>query len=473
MELVSTAISQEVDKILDEKMPRPFYEWSIYFRIRKPCPIEIAQDDDPRIPADEKENIYRPLKIVNFDISRDYEQNAGDEISISVTMGLGLWYKVLQPCRDYLEAVVTRKPQLEHDRHRDQERQEEVEVYYAIPKVAAIQVGQASSMDRQSRVDLDLIGVIDLEFQLMDLSLEKLRAITVGGIFRKVKPEDVVKGFVAKESNTVKIADDGPAVTAIKMFEADNSEEREHIVIPQGLPLFQVPHYVQRYCGGIYSSGINIYIQNKEIYIFPPYNTKRLDKEDKTLTIIKLPDQAYEEAERTYRLDGDKVIIMAATDSQFDDRGDEDFKSDANGIRFADARKYMHTLVDTEDNKAIAKRGRLNNEFLFKEVKIGDEQNNKVKSSKEAIHANPFFEDSRLTLKEGNFISFNWKNSDASLLYPGMPVKILYLRGQEVRELQGSLLKVFQSNQMQNRGITSSNYQQQSALFVYVEKSIQ
>lgn len=471
MDLTESPLHDEIIKIISDETKRPFYTWKFHFRIRKPNNVEIAEADiTDYVDEEEKDGIFKPLKITNIDFVRDYEQNAADEGSINITMGMGMWYKILQPYRDYLELVLKRIPQKEEDRTDDEDQEEEIEVFYAIPKIDPSQVGTSSMMDKYSRHDLDSKGLVDIEFQLLDLSTEKLRAITVGGIFRKVKPEDLIKGILAKETEDVMLGDDGPAVETIKMTKADNTEQREHILIPQGTKLLDVPHYVQRFCGGVYSTGINIYLQNKDWYIFPPYNLKRLEEENRTLTILKIPDMVYDDAERTYRKDGDKLIIMATSDSQFDDKGDEDFKVDGNGIRFADARFFMDSLVETKDNKAIAKRSKINHEFLFKEMKINDEQNNNVQLSQQAIHANPYFENTRLALREGNYIAFRWKNSDASMLYPGMPVKILYMKNDELKEMRGSLLKAHLSVQLSNKGITSNDYRQQTALFVYAKK---
>ena len=241
-------------------------------------------------------------------------------------------------------------------------------------------------------------------------------------------------------------------------------------MIPQGTSLLDVPQYIQRACGGIYSTGINTYLQSRNWYIFPPYNTKRLDKEDKTLTVIKVPSAALEESERTYRMDGTRLIIMAPSDSHFDDKGNEEFKNMGNGIRFADARRFMSELVETKDNKAVAKRKKLNHEFLYMEMKVEDENNNNVPMSSDNIHSNPFVENTKLSVREGSVISFLWKNCDASLLYPAMPVRVLYMKRNEIRELHGSLIKVHESIMMRNKGMTANNFQQQAAIYVYVNR---
>ena len=472
MDLKDTPLHDEIKKIINSEEKKVFHQWECYFRIRKPNNVDIkGANVGPYIKEEEKDDIYRPLKITNIDFIKDYQGANADEGSINLTIGLGMWYKILQPYRDYLEIVIKKIPQHDLDKTIDMEEDSEDLVFLAIPKLNPQTVGEASRLDRYQRVDLDIAGVIDVEFQLLDLSMEKMRAVTVGGIFRKTKNEDVVKALLAKQASEIKIADDGLAVEGIKIIEADNQEEREHTVIPQGTPICDLPLLVHRACGGLYSTGINMYLQDRNWYVYPLYNTDRFEKEDKTLTVFKIPNAVYDEVERTYRMDGDRLICMATSDSFFDDHGDVRFKESGNGIRFADARMYMQGLVETKDNKAIAKRDKLNHEFLFKEMKVGDELNNFVQTSVDNIHANPFNENSKLAYKEGNVYSFIWRNSDDKLLYPGMPAKILYLKNGEIMQLNGVLLKVHHTVQMLGQAITATNYRQQTALFIYANKA--
>lgn len=467
----NSPISDEIYKILNNTEQKSYYRWDVYFRIRQPCPIELPKYPEKEaglVPEQEKENIYRPLKLLNFDTSRDYELASGDDSSVTAVFTLGLWYKILEPCRDYLEAVVTRYPQKPVSREEEDSSEENTQVYYAIPKVSKESVGQANNLDKISRVALDLTGLIDIEFQLMDLSMEQLRSVYVGGIFRKSTAFDTMRAAIAKETAGITIENDSAAIESYKFYEADNTEEREHIVVPQATQLFDLPAYLQSKCGGIYSTGIGIYLQNKELYVYPPYNTKRFDEEDKTLTILKLPDAQYEQSERTFRIDGSRVIILAQSESDFKHVGNSEFRNEYSGIKFADARKFMDTLVETKDNKAMANRAKINHEYLYKDIKVKEESNNKVERSQDTIHANPFKEDSLLSMKDGSFLAFKWMNSDASLLYPAMPVKILYMSNDELIELRGTLLKVMHSTQLMNRGITSSSYIEQTALYVYV-----
>ena len=104
-------------------------------------------------------------------------------------------------------------------------------------------------------------------------------------------------------------------------------------------------------------------------------------------------------------------------------------------------------------------------------MQIGDEQNNNVQNSVDSIHSNPFVEDSKLSRREGNFYTFLWKNSTDEEFYPGMPVKILYIKDDELKEIRGVLLKAHHAIMMQGVGMTAQTYRQQTVFYIYVDKN--
>lgn len=473
-DLNGNPIKKEITRIAypDPKDKPSYYNYDVYFRIRTPNPIKI--DDkaySKNIPNEKDRNVYRPLRVTNIDFKRDYDTAFADEVSIKAMIPLGMWVKVLQPSRDYLECVIKRTVVNTQNRAVEKDEEETVFIYAAIPKTEVANVGQTTQLDRYTRDDLDLKDFIPVEFQLIDLSIEKLMSVSVGGIFRRVKPSDVIKALITKTVENIKVNDDAKAIEALNFIDADNTETREHIVIGDNLPLLQLPQYVQQKAGGVYSLGLSSYIQDRRWYIFPTYNTKRLDKESRTLVVVKIPSRYYDEIESTYRKDGDKLFILASSESEFADRGDEEYRALGSGVRFADAKSYMSQLVETKDNKALAHRAKLNNEYLVKDLKVRSSSLNKVPSSSEPINANPFHENSKLASRSGSWYSFVWNRADATLIYPGMPAKILYTFEGDILELHGTVLKVHASIQQSVPGMTVKAFDNQTVLAVYVDKT--
>jgi hypothetical protein len=138
-----------------------------------------------------------------------------------------------------------------------------------------------------------------------------------------------------------------------------------------------------------------------------------------------------------------------------------------NGVRLADANQFMESVVKTADNKATISRTLLNHEFIAKEK---DDGVNNVQVSKDRISANPFVEYSRLTARNGAIYEFVWENSDPSLLYPGMMVRVLYLLGNDIVEQHGVLLYTHALTQLRGTPVSSKAHITTSHLAIFVNK---
>lgn len=466
-DLENNALYEDIKQIQQGDSPKVFFTYEVYFRVRKPNPIEIPESQKGQYGShEEKDDIYRPLKLKSIDTIRDYVNTSADDITLTAIFGLGLWTKILQPYRDYLECVIRKIPLKDSTRDTDQNTESTTSIYYAIPK-SVDQNATANQLGRYSRDELDTLGLVEVQWQLIDLSIEKLRAVSIGGIYRKVKNEEVLKALITKSVENIKVDEEHKAIETLSIYKADNQTQREHTVIADNTPLLSLPFYLQKKAGGIYSFGLSSYIQERNWYIFPTYNTKRFDEENKTLTVIKVPNTHYDEIEKTYRKQGDKLYILAASTSAFLDRGQEALKESGSGIRYSSASRYMNELVETKDNKAIAHRKKLNNEYLIQDLKVRDESRNKVALSANPITDNTYHENSQLSMRVGSIYLFTWRRCDCRLLYPGMPVKVLYLKQGSIHELYGTLLKVHVSEALSGQGITSQDYDAQAALAIF------
>ena len=464
MEIETSPLAKEIDKIVKDGEKKVHFRWDAEFRIREPNDVKIsdAEYDVKFTPKEEDEKLYKPLKVLNIDFVRDYEEGIADEITLQCTIPMGLWLKVLYPYRDYLEVTLIRVPLKEVTGEENDEEEKESEKFACIPKVDQQTTGEGKTLEKFSRFELDLKGVLDIDFQLFDLSTEKVRTVTVGGIFRRNKPENVVKGLIMGESKKIKL-EDGPAIEALNIVKASNEEEREHFFIPQGTLLTEVSAFVQKYCGGLYNSGVNQYLQNKAWYIYPLYDTTRFDQEEKTITIIKVPQLRYRDIERTFRTEGKKLFVLGTSNSEFQDITEISYLREGNGVRFADSRKFLKELVETKDNKAIAHRGKLNHEYVSE-----DKQNrNNVLLSKDPINGNPFLEYSKLARKKGNIYTFVWENCDTSLVHPGMLAKILYIKNEDIIELHGVVLKVHSAVMLKGQAITAQSHRAVASLSIF------
>lgn len=454
MEIEESPIYQEIKQIIDEG-PKPIsFQWKAKIHV--------------------KDKEFEPVKIIDVDYRKDYTENFGDEITIKLLLPMGLWAKVIYPARNELEISLFKYPLEEVGDLKEEDKEIDSIKYTAvvIPN-DKLPVLTGKNIDKYSITDLDLKQVLTIDFQLFEKAIEKLRMVTVGGIFRRCTAEEVLKAVLAKESKKIKISS-GKVLDGVDVIKPDNKERREHLIIPQGTKLTDLATFMQLRVGGIYNSGINSYYQNKFWFVYSLFNTGRYQKASKKAVIVKVPKQRFTAIERTYRQDGDILYILATSDSDFSDDGGTNFLNTGNGVRFSDSRRYLRDIVEKKDNKAIIKRDKVNHEYVFKKPKDqegGDKPDlNTVYLSTDEINSNPFAEYSNLAGKFGAYYQFDWENSEASLLFPGMPVKIYYLDRDKIKDLYGVIHFVNSSVQMVGQAITSKKHLFKTTVVVFANK---
>lgn len=431
-------------------------------------PVNFTWSAELHLPIGDFTASQQVLKIMEIDTVRDYELGIGDETTVRMQIPMGFWAKKVYPNRTEIEITIFRKT-IGETAGVAVNAAVQAQRFMASLKLEGLTILQGKDIEMISEETLNLRGLVDVTFQLINKTLDKLRMVTVGGIYRKTTGEQVVKAILAGESNKV-LADSGDAIEAINMVPATNQDKREHVMLPQGLKLPDVATYIQDKCGGLYSSGLNCYMQGRTWYIYPLYDNTRLKTEIVTATVVKIPQTLSKGGERTYRQNGGETIILGTSDSDFSDDAGTQYLNEGNGVRFADANKFMNKgLVTTLNNKAVALRGQLLNEVVTEAIT----GRNTVFMSDRKITANPYREYSKMAARNGAKFIFQWDNSDPGLLTPGMMMKILYLNGNNVDRLTGVLLRTHTLVQLQGANIQSERYISTTAVGVFVNKSTQ
>ena len=449
MEIESTALYQEIMSIINDG-PKPVNNYyKAYFII-----------DDKK---------YEPLKILDISSDRNYVTEKTDIRFITLVIPAGLWSKVIYPKLNILDISVVKIPLQEISEEGMPDEEIEEIRYTAIPIPSTVPNLTGDSIQRMSIAAIDTaMGYFNVQFQLVEKGFEAMKMVTVGAVFRRTTTEDVTKGVLAKERRKVKTIS-GYGVKTIDMIKSDNEEKREHIFLPQGLRYLDVPEYIQQNCGGIYNSGINIFFQNRGLFVYPPFDTTRYRSAPIKATILKIPKQRYTELERTYREEGDVVFIAGTSDAKFEDQSFIKSRNIGDGVRYGDSRFTMRDITEIKDNKSKIVRKDINTEFVSKSK--SDQPNYRqqlyVPLSREHINSNPFFQRSRLAHVNGAIYQIDWQNSNPDLLIPGMMVKIIYMSKDEFKELYGVLTQVASTTQLKGEGLTSQKHITNSALFVF------
>ncbi len=452
MEIENSSMWREVTKILNAGDPtasKPVhYSWTAQIHVNG-----------------EK---YLPLKVISIDILSDYEDNYADVMMVRISIMGGMYASYIYPSKENIEITLFRNPLEEVGDIGDPEEKTQTERYRATLIDKGNPIVESNNRNPPTTENLDLTSIVEVDFQLVNKTLEQMRMISIGGNYRNATAGDVIKGLLTRESKNVKV--EGVKIPkGVDMVDKSNPVVRDHIIFPHGTPLVQVPHYVHNKCGGVYSAGLGYYFFNDYWYVYPCYDTTRFNLSNRTkLTVLNIPKDKLPSVERTYRLNGKNLIILATGAVKFSDDSEVQQLNAGNGVRFANADVLMGGGFSvTKNNKTVASRGTNNNEFVSTPRTTG---NNLVRVSNNEINANVYLETSKLAKRQGSFFTFEWENSNPTLIFPGMVVKIMYLDNDLVKTVDGVLLKAHTYIGQRGEGMTATRHIAHSVLSIFVQR---
>ena len=374
-----------------------------------------------------------PIKVSGIHINREYNQSFADEIVLYVTFPLGKYFTQIYPNKTNLTVNLAKIPLTETA----QEELTEVNITTQTYRAILIDKGDLAAdgnIDQlQNETDGDRAGFIEVEMQLVDVSLEYIRLKTIGGIIRNAVPGTTLKTLFTKESTNLPIALESK-IKGLTMVEPDNTVARKQTVIPHGTKLIDLPNWLQREGGGIYSSGLGCYLQNGSWYIYPEYDTDRFDLARETVSIFNIPPKRFPHVERTYHVSGKSLYILSTGQVKHVDRSENEMNNEGNGVRFTDPELLLNGYSSTKDNTTKLQRGDINTEVVNIERSTGL---NNVPVSPSRYNSNIFHEMSMLATRKGQYVQVSWQNSQPELIKPGMPVRFYSYRGDELIQRDG------------------------------------
>lgn len=448
MEILESALAGDINKIIDKTTQARYY-WT-------------ADIHNPN----EKVSV---LKVISIDAKCDYEENFTDEIVIKVLVPGGQYAYKLFPYLDNLELTLYKFDAYSNNYEQlDGAKSISNERY-----VATIINPPASSVEMNTRIKpteaaLDISSFVELKIQLINKAVDQMRMRTFGNNFRNNTGHEVVRSVLTSESRLIDVSSEylpqGVDIIPIK-----NPVKRDHIIIPQGTRLVDVPDYVHRHCGGVYSTGMSYYYYKGLWYVFPSYDTTRFDTTAKTMSIINVPAKNMPGMEKTFIVEGNHTTIIATGNTKVFNASEELILNKGNGVRFANADGFMESFAETADNKALASRGRTNNEFIT--IKRGNGNNN-VMQSPNKITANSLFEYSKLAARDGVMMMLSWENSNPDIIYPGMPVRLKYLEDDDIKEVDGVVLKTHNYIQLAGDGLLTNRHLCTTSIALFIKRTI-
>lgn len=408
-----------------------------------------------------------PLKLLEDQLTRQFTEQFSDYRFITILIGEGTYNEKILPFKDSLKVTIYKKPVEETTGESNIDSKIIVRTYLGSILDNTNEKLESKHPFATSQEDLDKGSQIEVNLQLVDPAAEQLSYFTVGGILSGMRTDDAVKGILSIEAGKLELPKDSN-LKGVDMVQGDNDDLRDHIIIPHGTKLTQLADYIHRNAGGVYNTGLSQYIQNGIWYVYPQYHLGRFKETDRTAIIYRIPERTVPNIERTFKFKDNKLSILATDKVSVVDPSERKQLSDGIGNRYVRAGMVIEEFVVME-----AGDGAIDSRDNMVEY-IVDERKNKLHNvpfSTNRITSNHVYEISKLADRMCQVMIVNWENGDPDLLYPGMPIKYVYLDGDTVNEIYGNVMGV-ESTTVSNSSPTVSKYINMINIFLYVERMV-
>lgn len=441
-------ILNEVSKIEAAVIPSPYHNWS--------CLLHVADEN------------YRMPLVLQTAVRRDYLENLSDVFKVTVRCDAALYNTVVYPNRDKLKVTLSRKPVYVKGAGEKFDPLYQVEQYIAklVDAKSNNIVGENPITNNKSNYNTH--ALIDIELQVTSSVVARLRNMTYHTNHINTSAIEAIRTILTRF--TVDGGDrEGERVKGVDVADNHSVEKRAQIAIPSNTPLLNAPAIINRYSDSVYSTGFGYYLQNGIWYVFSPYDLKRFERGQysHSLTIVNVPSNQLPGIEKTYRNTGTQLIVIANGETKHFDPTERNATNEGTGARFVDANRADEQLDSYEDGKMQFKPREFINEFTAMEREEGDVR----MSTSMNITGNPRNEYSKLAQRMGTLVGVLWELSAPDLLYPGMPVKYIYLENGLPKSKYGTLVGVDCKDSPANDNVASTIFSTTSYLSIFLEKA--
>lgn len=412
---------------------------------------------------------YPLVKIISIDSDRNYLLNYHDSPIVKALVPMGTYHTGIYPYMDNLTVVLRRTPigAVSDEVNYSQSVQEEA--YYAHLHGQGSPYLEQNQRNEVDQTSMDLSAMIEITIELIPLAAQQIRMMMVSpGTLRNTTTDKALRTILTAESAKIQV-DTAYKITGVDMVPGNNQTPRDHIQIPHGITLGNIPVWIHEQQGGIYSAGLGYYLQGQMWYVYPLFDPTRDSSQTACLTIINVPKNQFPGVEITYMTSGDHTTILSTGDTQYRDVSPQAQLNQGSGARWTDASTMIGGFTQTVDNKTVAYRAKVNNEVQTIQRPDGM---NYTPVSGSRITANPFYEYSKLAQRDGAYFTLTWENSEPNLVKPGMLARVLYMNQGQVAQVDGVVLRASHIQRMAGKGMTNTRYVSDSAITLFVKRAM-
>lgn len=408
--------------------------------------------------------VHKPYQLIGFDIDRDTSKKMSDYIIIEVALDQAIYLNYVVPNKNNITVTLYKKPRTEMGDALVGKIYSETFSAYVIggtDPMMTPKINMGSSDEA-----LSTAGFNTYHFQLVAKAAEQVRAFECEGIYHGQSPGDLLRDLFTRYSSQAKLGPD-QAIPGVEMIPPDNKQKMQNMYIPPGISLLDLPEYLQNEVGGIYNAGIDFFLHANTWFIWPKYGLDRHNTNKRVLTVFALPESQLPGAERTFINDPGQVRIIATGGGSLADATESIALNQGNGVRYVDAMSLIGDGIQVSGNKMIARRGVNANEFVDNKRPNGV---NIARMAESVVTSNPMKYASQLSASKGVVVTVGWENADPNILYPGMPVKYIVMRGSEMVERRGILVAEQYKVEPANRRMKASFHRCTAGLTLFLSR---
>lgn len=406
-----------------------------------------------------------PLQIIRQDIGRNYRSGYLDDNSIVLTFGAGTVMNDIAPFSDDLRITIAKSPATE-DGNIITSQPVQVRTFKAyLGENTSNTAETGSNPVMQDTETANRFSIQHTQFVLEEVAVQQLRGQQVGYIARACPPWRVLEAFVSNAIKALKLGVD-ETINRFDIVEPNNDNPRDHVIVPDPTPMLDLADHLQNNQGGIYSTGLGFYIQDRTIFAWPMYDMSRRQTAKKLLTIILAPSRQSMMIDRTWVLKGRQLSILSAGISKVNDYSGDKLNTEGNGVRYVDASKIIGDNGTVKDNKFTMSRSKNVNEFIT--TVVGNGQNTAGSSDPTT---NVYLEASKLARRSCAYLSVPWNRSNPELIFPGMPTDILFEYNGNIRTINGVLVEGYHTYALEGRGLVAKRHLAKSSLLIAIDRN--
>lgn len=416
-------------------------------------------------------HVYGALFVDSFHLLRDYMNKFSDVLSITAVFGKGTIIHGILPHAKELEAYVTLRPLANVPEYVEQGNVGPIEykykaVLYENPQdIIKANIGASHSEHTSNTEDIGY-----LQLQLVNPVQESIRTKTFGGVIRHSSGLDAIRAILTKFSKLEGV-DTSQQIKGVDVQDGYSKEIKEHILVPHLTPVIRTPKIIEDLVGGIYPTGMQYYLQGSYWYIWSPYDTTRYGKDDVSLTVFNIPENKLAEIEKTFRVTDRQLIVLSTGAVDFKPIEEKELPNAPPAVRFVDSRSILGGFGKVEENK-LKVDGRENYTAIGDPAVSNLNNKNLAIESQVKITDKYLLEYGEMAKRRGALLQFTWENSVDNLIYPGMPIRFVYMKDKVPHQVYGTVIALDSKFQSESQGMMQRRFLNKTIVSCFVTDNV-